>query len=146
MVLAAACKVDTTVAVTVHDDGSGAVDVTAVLDPDAVKATEAGGGKLEDRVRVGDLAAAGWTVQPWARAADGSAKLTLSKPFGTPEQAAAIVKELNGSVGPLRDLTVTRDHGTFSTSYATTGTLDLLGLRPDHAPSALKVCALREND
>jgi len=64
LLLAAACKVDTTVTVTVHDDGSGVVGVTAVLDPDAVKAAESGGGKLEDRVRLGDLTDAGWTVHP----------------------------------------------------------------------------------
>jgi hypothetical protein len=125
MLLLAACKVDTTVTVKVHDDGSGVVSVNAVLDPDAVKAAESGGGKLEDRIRLGDLAKAGWTVQPWARAADGSAALTLTKPFRTPEQATAIVKEINGTAGPLRDVTVTRDSGTFSTSYATTGTVDL---------------------
>lgn len=129
MLLAAACKVDTTVTVTVHDDGSGVVSVTAVLDPDAVKSAEAGGGKLEDRVRLGDLAQAGWTLQPWARAADGSAQLTFSKPFSSPEQANAIIKELNGAVGPLRDLTVTRDAGPFSTNYTTKGTLDLKDLQ-----------------
>jgi hypothetical protein len=129
LLLAAACKVDTTVTVTVHDDGSGVVGVTAVLDPDAVKAAESGGGKLEDRVRLGDLAQHGWKLDPWVRAADGSAQLTLSKPFDTPAQATAIVKELNGTVGPLRDLTVTRDSGTFSTSYATKGTLDLKDLQ-----------------
>ena len=80
MLLAAACKVDTTVTVTMHDDGSGVVTVTAVLDPDAVKAAESGGGKLEERVRLGDLGAHGWTVQPWARAADGSAQITFTKP------------------------------------------------------------------
>lgn len=129
MLLAAACKVDTTVTVTVHDDGSGVVGVTAVLDPDAVKAAESGGGKLEDRVRLGDLANAGWTVQPWSRAADGSAQISFTKPFDNPAQANAIMKELNGTVGPLRDVTVTRDSGTFSTSYATTGTLDLKDLQ-----------------
>ncbi len=125
MLLAAACKVDTTVTVKVREDGSGVVSVTAVLDPDAVKAAESGGGKLEDRIRLGDLANAGWTVQPWARAADGSATLTLTKPFRTPEQATAIVKEINGTAGPVRDVTVMRDPGTFSTSYTTTGTVDL---------------------
>jgi hypothetical protein len=129
MLLAAACKVDTTVTVTMRDDGSGVVSVTAALDPDAVKAAESGGGKLEDRIRLGDLAAAGWTVRPWARAADGSAQLTLTKPFRDPEQATAILKELNGTAGPLRDVTVTRDAGTFSTSYSTTGTLDLKDLQ-----------------
>jgi hypothetical protein len=129
VLLAAACKVDTTVTVTMHDDGSGVVTVTAVLDPDAVKAAESGGGTLEDRVRIGDLANAGWTVEPWARAADGSAQITFTKPFTSPEQATAIVKELNGTAGPLRDVTVTRDSGTFSTSYSTTGTLDLKDLQ-----------------
>ena len=129
MLLAAACKVDTTVTVKVNDDGSGVVTVTAVLDADAVKAAEAGGGKLEDRVRLADLANAGWTVRPWARAADGSAQLTVSKPFSSPAQAAAIVKEVNGTAGPLRDVTVTRDSGAFSTSYSTTGTIDLKDLQ-----------------
>lgn len=129
LLLAAACSVDTTVTVTVKDDGSGVVTVTAVLDPDAVKAAEAGGGKLEDRVRLGDLGPHGWTVQPWARAADGSAQITFAKPFASPAQATAIVQELNGTVGPLRDVTVTRDSGTFSTSYGTTGTLDMKELQ-----------------
>jgi hypothetical protein len=129
MLLAAACKVDTTVTVKVRDDGTGVVTVTAALDADAVKAAEAGGGKLEDRVRLADLTKAGWTVQPWARAADGSAQLTLSKPFSSPAQAAAIVKEVSGTAGPLRDVTVTRDRGTFSTSYSTSGTIDLKNLQ-----------------
>jgi hypothetical protein len=129
MLLAAACKVDTTVTVKVRDDGSGVVTVVAALDPDAVKAAEAGGGKLEDRVRLADLTKAGWAVQPWARAADGSAQLTLSKPFSSPAQAAAIVKEISGTAGPLRDVTVTRDRGAFSTSYSATGTIDLKNLQ-----------------
>ena len=129
MLLAAACKVDTTVTVTMHDDGSGVVKVTAVLDPDAVKAAESGGGKLEDRVRLGDLTKAGWTVQPWARAPDGSASITFTKPFSNPEQATAIVQELNGTAGPLRNVTITSDAGTFSTSYEAKGTLDLKDLQ-----------------
>ena len=68
-------------------------------------------------------------MQPWARAADGSAQITLSKPFSSPEQATAIVKELSGTAGPFRDVTVTRDPGTFSTSYSATGTIDLPDLQ-----------------
>jgi hypothetical protein len=80
-------------------------------------------------VRLGDLVDAGWTVQPWTRAPDGSAQITFTKPFANSGEATAIVKELNGTVGPLRDLTVTRDSGAFSTSYATTGTLDMKDLQ-----------------
>ena len=113
----------------VKDDGSGVVTVTAVLDPDAVSAAETGGGKLEDRVRLGDLGKAGWTVQPWARAADGSAQIVLSKPFDSPEQVAGIMQEVSGKVGPLRDVTLTRDHGLLSTNYSVDGTIDLAQLQ-----------------
>ena len=97
----------------VRDDGSGVVTVMAVLDPDAVRAAEAGGGKLEDRVRLADLTKAGWTVQPWARAADGSAQIVLSKRFTSPDQVAGIMREVSGTTGPLRDVSVTRDRGAF---------------------------------
>jgi hypothetical protein len=123
--LAAGCKVDTTVTIKVNRNGSGVVTVAAVLDADAVKAAEARGGKLEDRVRVSDLTKAGWTVQPWARAADGSAQLTVSKPFTSPAEAAGIIAELSGKVGPLRGVSVTRSKGLFSTTYSVTGAIDL---------------------
>jgi hypothetical protein len=129
VVLAAACKVDTTVTIKVRKDGSGVVTVTAVLDADAVKAAESGGGKLEDRVRLGDLTKAGWTVKPWARASDGSAQIELSKPFRSPSEVAGIVGELSGKVGPLRDVTVSRDQGAFSTTYSASGTIDLAELQ-----------------
>ena len=45
--LAVACKVDTTVSSTMHDDGSGVVTVSAVLDPDAVAGGR--GGRREAR-------------------------------------------------------------------------------------------------
>ncbi len=128
-VLAAACKVDTTVSIKVRKNGSGTVTVTAVLDPDAVKAAESGGGKLEDRVRLADLTQAGWTVQPWARAADGSAQIVLSKPFESPDQVAGIMEEVSGKVGPLRDVRVTRDRGLLSTNYAVNGSVDLAQLQ-----------------
>lgn len=131
--IAVACKVDTTVTITVRDDGSGTVRVTTALDPDAVKSAEARGGTLEDGVRLADLSQAGWTVAPWARAEDGSARLTISKPFDEPSQVAGIVEELSGTLGPLRDVTVTRDQGTFSTTYSADGTLDLANLQTDVA-------------
>jgi hypothetical protein len=124
----AACRVDTTVAVRVHANGGGTVTVRVGLDPDAVRAAEAGGGKLEGRVRLGDLPAAGWTVSPWARAADGSATLTLSKPFTSPAQVHRIVAELNGLHGPLRDVTLGRSASAFRTRYRFGGVADLAAL------------------
>jgi hypothetical protein len=117
------------VSIRVHPDGSGVVSVTAVLDPEAVQAVEAGGGKHEDRVRLADLASSGWTIGSWARAADGSAQIVLRKRFQSPDEVAAIMREISGATGPLRDVTVVRDHGLLSTHYAVKGSLDLAQLQ-----------------
>lgn len=111
-----------------REDGSGVVKVAAVLDAAAVKSAEADGGKLEDRVRVADLTKSGWTVAPWARAQDGSATLTLTKPFADPAQATAILHDVSGAVGPLRDMKAERDKGLLSTKYSVTGSIDLAKL------------------
>jgi hypothetical protein len=123
--LLAGCKVDTAVTIDMHEDGSGLVTARATLDAEAVKETEIDGGKLEDRVRLSDLTAAGWTVQPWVRSAAGSAQIEMSKPFSSPEELAGIVNEISGPHGPLRDFRATRDRGAASTEYGVTGAVDL---------------------
>lgn len=123
--LLSGCKVDTAVTIDMHDDGSGVVTVRATLDAEAVGEAEAGGGKLEDRVRLGDLTAAGWTVAPWVRSDAGTAQIDLSKPFSSPDQVAGIITEISGANGPLRDVRATRDRGAASTNYSVTGAVDL---------------------
>src|SRR5256885_12271555 len=71
--LLAGCKVDTTLTIDVHDNGGGSVRIRVALDADAVQNAQAGGGRLEDRVRLGDLQAAGWTASPWRRGPGRSA-------------------------------------------------------------------------
>lgn len=104
----AACRVDVQVDARVHADGSGTVRVRATLDADAVQAAEAGGGKLEERVRLGDLATAGWKVSSWTRAADGSARVTLEKRFSRARDLPAVLREASGSSGILRDVAASR--------------------------------------
>jgi hypothetical protein len=123
--LLAGCKVDTTLTIDVDDDGSGSVRVNVALDADAVKNAEAAGGALEDRVRLGDLQAAGWTVSPWRRAPDGSATVSLRKGFANASGLAGVVAELSGNDGPLRGVTLERDQGFLSTDYKVTGEADL---------------------
>ena len=141
VLLAAACKVDTTVTVKVEDDGSGVVSVTAVLDPDAVKSAESGGGKLEDRVRLGDLAPAGWTAQPWARAADGSAQLTLTKPFSTPEQATEILQENGHAASPDAARRITTTLEALATWGTTSGAPQAGRLTDDIDPPGFEALA-----
>ncbi len=132
----AGCKVDTAVTIDLNEDGSGLVTVRATLDAEAVKEAEIDGGKLEDRVRLSDLSAAGWTLEPWARAA-GTAQIEMSKPFSSPDEVAGIVNEVSGPYGPLRDFQATRDQNAASTEYGVTGAIDLaavttgLGADPD---------------
>jgi hypothetical protein len=124
----AGCKVDATVTVTMEEDGSGVVALDVRLDPEAVKATEADGGALEDRVRLTGLDEAGWKVGEWLRTPDGAAALRMRKAFTSPEQLAGIVGELNGTDGPLRDFRAERDRGLLATAYEVTGVVDLAGI------------------
>src|SRR5260370_33691614 len=100
--LRAGCKVDTTLTIDVHDNGGGSVRIRVALDADAVQNAQAGGGRLEDRVRLGDLQAAGWTVSPWRRAPDGSATVSLRKGFAHAGALAGGGAALSGKDRPLR--------------------------------------------
>ncbi|MET0627065.1 MAG: hypothetical protein ABW033_01250 [Acidimicrobiia bacterium] len=128
-ILLVGCKVDATVTVDVHDDGSGVVTLDVKLDAQAVSATEAGDAKLQDRVRIANLETAGWKIGSWQRADDGSASIRLSKAFTSPDQVAGIIGELSGDSGPLRDAQATRDRGLLSTSYDVTGAIDLAAIQ-----------------
>jgi hypothetical protein len=123
--LLAGCKVDTTVTLAVHDDGSGFVGIKVALDAEAVQNAEAGGGRLEERVRLGDLQGAGWKVSPWKRAPDGSATVSLRKDFADASDVAGIFAEVNGKEGPLRGVALERDHNVLFTRYKLTGVADL---------------------
>lgn len=129
VVALASCDVDTTVTVRVREDGSGRVTARVVLDADAGRAAEIGGGKLEQRVRLGDLQAAGWRSSGWVRPKPGGAVLTISKPFARADEAGALVAELDGRGGPLRAVRVSRDASTFETSWLLTGIADLRDLK-----------------
>src|SRR6266480_3714478 len=123
--LLAGCKIDTTLTIDVHDNGGGSVRIRVALDADAVQNAQAGGGRLEDRVRLGDLQAAGWTVSPWRRAPDGSATVSLRKDFANAGELAGVVAELSGKDGPLRGVTLERSRGLLSTDYKVKGEADL---------------------
>jgi hypothetical protein len=122
------CKVDTTVSIDVREDGSGTVTVRVVLDADAVIEAETGGATLEERVRLGDLAAAGWDVGGWKRRDDGGARLRIAKEFADPSDLAGVIAELNGEHGPLRKVSLTRDEGLVFAEYRLRGIADLSAL------------------
>ncbi len=122
--LASSCAVDATLDVRVRENGSGVVRLVVSADADAVRAAESGGLPLEQAVRLDDLGAAGWAVDPWVRAEDGSASIVLSKQFESTEQVAGIISEASGDNGPLR-LSATRERGFLATDYGVDGRVDL---------------------
>src|SRR5262245_48770371 len=123
--LLSACKVDTTVDVTVREDGSGVVRVIVDADAEAVKAAESGGVAIEQAVRLSDLADAGFRVGAWEKADDGSATVVISKPFDSVDEVQGIVRSLGGADGPLPELRATLEKGIYATDYGVQGRIDL---------------------
>jgi hypothetical protein len=128
--LLAGCSVHATLTVTVHADGSGNVAVRLALDPEAVQAVQAGGATLERAVPLTDLRQGGWRVGPWVRRTDGSASITLTKPFQHPSEVAGIARQLSGSTGPLHGLRASRGPAGlgFTRTTAVRGVVDLRGV------------------
>jgi hypothetical protein len=123
-----ACRIDARVGIRVGEDGSGNVRVRVVLDPEAVRAAEAGGSTLDARVRLDGLAAAGWQAEQWARRADGSAVLVIRRPFSSPEQLSIVMAELNGTDGPLRVVRLRRAAHPVRTTFDFRALADLAGV------------------
>ncbi|HEY8525790.1 MAG TPA: hypothetical protein VIL48_12535 [Acidimicrobiales bacterium] len=132
--LASACQVRARVEVAVEEDGSGAVEVAVGLDRAALeRIPDVDGDGTSDvtdlaaLVRTDDLEAAGWRVAEPEEAGSDTTWIRVSKPFGTPEEANAILAEVTGPSGPLRDLRLARSSGFASTELSFTGTADLSG-------------------
>jgi hypothetical protein len=130
VVILSACRVDTTVTVRVHDDGSGVVTARVHLDASAVQAAQLNGDKLEQAVRLGDLHAAGWTSTGWVRDPQGGATLAISKPFARAQDAAGVVAELNGPDGPLRGAHVSYAPSRFTSKWSFSALGDMKNIQP----------------
>jgi LppM domain len=121
--LLAGCRLDLNVAVDLAADGSGTVRVTATADADLLSRAPNAVADL----RLDDAKAAGWTVTGPAGTESGGAQVVLTKPFGSPEQATAILAEINGPSGPLRGLTLTQAREFATVTSNVTGEVRLDG-------------------
>lgn len=115
-----ACQVDVRVDVAVDDDGSGTVTVEVALDQEASDRIP----DLAEQLRTDDLEAAGWTVTGPDTGDDGVTRVSASKPFDDPDEAAAIIDEIAGPDGPFQDFSVTRSTSFAETRYAVEGVAD----------------------
>jgi hypothetical protein len=98
------CRLTANVTITMNADGSGVVAVDLVADADLLTKAPAAVSDL----RFDDARAAGWQVTGPAPTADGGSSVRLAKPFHSAEEAAAVMAEINGPQGPLRDMQFTR--------------------------------------
>jgi hypothetical protein len=122
MVVLGGCHLDLAVTVDIAEDGSGTVTVVATADAELV--AKAPG--VVEGLRFDDAKSAGWTVTGPQATPDGGATVTLTKPFTSPEQASAILAEINGPSGPLRGLALAqrREFARVTTDVAGEARLD----------------------
>ncbi|MEZ5340813.1 MAG: hypothetical protein R2706_05015 [Acidimicrobiales bacterium] len=116
-----ACRTDADLSIVVDEDGSGVVHLDLALDQDAAS-------DIVDLSKTGlplsDLAQAGWDLQPPAVGDDSITRFGVSKAFGTPEQFADIMAELDGGSGVFTDFALTRTNGFATVDYQVSGTVN----------------------
>jgi hypothetical protein len=124
VMLLSACRVDTTIDISMHSDGSGKITLTAIADADVVAKAP---GLAED-LRFDDAEAAGWTVTGPAEASGGGLQVVLTHEFENPEEATALLQSINGSGGPLHNVVLGRTICESGTTITMVGSLRIDGL------------------
>jgi hypothetical protein len=122
-VLAAGCRVQADVAITVEEEGTGEVVVAVTLDQEAAERIPDLATQMEDT----DLTDAGWTVSEVEATPDGGATVSASKPYGSPEQLGAVLAEVSGEDGPFAELGLERTHELAETEWVLSGEVDATG-------------------
>jgi hypothetical protein len=133
VMLLTACRVDTTVDITMRADGSGRITLTAVADADVV--TKAPG--LAEDLRFDDAKAAGWTVTGPTAISGGGLQAELTHDFENPEEATALLQSINGSGGPLHGVLLARSIDQSGTTVSLVGSLRIDGLAAFADPDVL---------
>ena len=119
VVVIAGCQAEANVAVVVHDDGSGVVTVTVQFDPDAATRVP----EIASGLRTADLTAAGWSVTGPGRTNAG-VTYAATKGFRTTAELAAVLTELTGPDGFLRDISLTRTRSFAKTTWTFSANAD----------------------
>jgi len=127
ILLASACRVDTTVDIVVDENGSGTVTVLVVADTAAVAQIP----DAPDELEFSDLTDAGWVVDGPNLDASGSMTISARKRFATADDLPAVLAEIAGEDVVFQDITLETSHtfdriglGPAKTNYQLSGTLD----------------------
>jgi hypothetical protein len=122
--LLSACTLHLDVRVQVEPDGSGAVEVQATVDADALQRV---GGDLGAAIDLDRLRTEGWTVDGPSRTDAGGATVTLRQGFRTPTEARDVLADLAGSSAhsPFEGLRIDVDKGALRDRWRFRGAVDL---------------------
>jgi hypothetical protein len=120
-VLAAACQVEVGVGVTVEHDGTGEVRVAVALDEEVAAQAP----RLADQLEVDDLTGAGWTVTGPTVERDGRTWVRASRPFASPDEAAALLDQIGGPNGAFHDFRIERSRTFWAEHWHLVGGVDL---------------------
>lgn len=123
LLLVSACRVDTTVDLTVQPNGSGRVTLTARADREVVQKAPG----LAADLRFDDAEKAGWVNDRVSNGTDGSLEVVLHHDFADVATANAILRTLNGTNGPLHDVLVQRTANADEVDTSVSGTLRVDG-------------------
>jgi len=115
VLLASACRVDTTVDIAVADNGSGVVTVTVVADAEAASLVP----DAPDAFRLEDLSSAGWAVDGPTIASSGDVTVSATKRFDSAESLPGVIAEIAGDGALFSGIELTQGHK-----------FDLVGLAP----------------
>ncbi|MFM7062870.1 MAG: hypothetical protein ACKO04_05170 [Actinomycetes bacterium] len=122
LVVVTACQARATVGVDVRPDGSGTVTVTVQLDQEATTRL----GDPAAALSATDLNDAGWTVSPPVTRR-GAVTLRAVRPFGSPDELAAVLAEVGGRNGLFRSTSLSVGRSFASTTYDFRTTVRLAG-------------------
>lgn len=127
ILLASACRVETTVEIAVDDNGSGTVTVTVEADAEAVALLP----DAPDGFQFDDLADAGWAIEGPEVDVAGAFSVSASKPFANADALPGVLAEIAGEDVLFVDVVLDKSHsfdwiglGPASTDFRLTGTLD----------------------
>jgi FMN phosphatase YigB (HAD superfamily) len=127
ILLASACRVETTVEIAVDDNGSGTVTVTVEADAEAVALLP----DAPDGFQFDDLADAGWAIEGPEVDVAGAFSVSASKPFANADALPGVLAEIAGEDVLFVDVALDKSHsfdwiglGPASTDFRLTGTLD----------------------
>lgn len=123
--VAASCNAEVLTTIDVNANGSGAVEVALMMDPELAAQLP----DLESAgIALADARASGWVIEPRELTDDGRTRIQARKEFANPDQFAIVINEIAGPEGVFSDFALDRTSSFAQVSFAVTGRIVPSGL------------------